>query len=204
MKTLDCKGLNCPKPVLQTKAHLEEHAGESFSVIVDNEASRENVLRFGRSQGCVVSVEAADAGSFVITIHPGDATAAKGNFRAEDYDCTIPAGSNMVYIISSDSMGRGSEELGWGLLQTYVSTIEQVDPLPSHIILYNGGVRLAATANKGLEALQNLEEKGVTVWSCGTCLEFFHLEEECKVGSITNMYDIMNTMATAGKVVSPF
>ncbi len=204
MKTLDCKGLNCPKPVLETKAYLEEHVGEPFSVIVDNEASRENVLRFGRSQGCVVSVETAAGGSFVISIHPGDVTAAKGNFRAEDYDCAISASSNLVYIISSDSMGRGSDELGWGLLQTYISVIEKVDPLPSHIILYNGGVKLAATDNKGLEALQDLEKKGVIVWSCGTCLEFFHLEEECKVGTITNMYDIMNTMATAGKVVSPF
>jgi selenium metabolism protein YedF len=204
MKILDCKGLNCPKPVLQTKAYLEEHAGESFSVIVDNEASRENVLRFGRSQGCSVSAETVDDGSFVIILHSGETTTAKGYFRAEDYDCAVPGGNNLVYIISSDSMGSGSDELGWGLLQTYVSTIAEVDPLPSHIILYNGGVKLAATANKGLEALQNLEKKGVAIWSCGTCLEFFHLEEERKVGTITNMYDIMNTMVTAGKVVSPF
>ncbi len=204
MKTLDCKGLNCPKPVLQTKAYLDEHTGEVFSVIVDNEASRENVLRFGRSQGCTVSVQTIADDSFEITIQPGETPSAKGSFRAEDYDCAIPVESNLVYIISSDSMGRGSEELGWGLLQTYVGTIEQVDPLPSHIILYNGGVKLAATDNKGLEALQNLEKKGVEIWSCGTCLEFFHLEEDRKVGSITNMYDIMNTMATAGKVVSPY
>jgi selenium metabolism protein YedF len=204
MKTLDCKGLNCPKPVLQTKAYLEEHTGEAFSVIVNNEASRENVLRFGRSQGCVVNVQTMADGSFEINFQPGDGTSAKGSFRAEDYDCVIPPESNLVYIISSDSMGRGSEELGWGLLQTYVSTIEQVNPLPSHIILYNAGVKLAATDNKGLEALQNLEKKGVEIWSCGTCLEFFHLEENRKVGTITNMYDIMNTMATAGKVVSPY
>ena len=204
MKTLDCKGLNCPKPVLQTKAYLEEHTGESFLVIVDNEASRENVLRFGRSQGCTVSVQTINDENFEITVHPGDATSAKEDFRPEEYECALPATSNLVYIISSDSMGRGSDELGWGLLQTYVCTIEEVDPLPSHVILYNGGVKLAATDNKGLEALQNLEKKGVAIWSCGTCLEFFHLEEERRVGTITNMYDIMNTMATAGKVVSPY
>ncbi len=204
MKTLDCKGLNCPKPVLQTKAYLEEHTGEPFLVIVDNEASRENVLRFGRSQGCAVSVQNSADDSFEIVIQPGSATSAKGDFRPEDYDCPISDESNLVYIISSDSMGRGSGELGWGLLQTYVSTIQEVTPLPSHVILYNGGVKLAATDNKGLEALQNLEKKGVAIWSCGTCLEFFHLEEDRRVGTITNMYDIMNTMATAGKVVSPY
>jgi len=70
--------------------------------------------------------------------------------------------------------------------------------------LYNGGVKLSTREGKALEALQALEERGVTIWICGTCLEFFKLEEDRRVGSITNMYDIMNTMATAGKVVSPY
>ncbi len=204
MKVVDCKGLNCPKPVLETKAFLEENVGESVVVIVDNEASRENVLRFARSRGCRVSVEEKDAGSHHITIEPGDATPEKASFRAEDYVCELPAGKNLVYVIPADGMGRGSDELGWGLLQTFVSTIPEVEPLPSHIIMYNGGVKLAATENKALETLQKLEKKGVKVWSCGTCLEFFHLEDHCQVGTITNMYDIMNTMACAGKVVSPY
>ena len=204
MKTIDCKGMNCPKPVLETKAYLEAHGDEPFVVVVDNEASRENVLRFGRSQGCSVRVANGAEGRFEITIEPGEAGGDRKAFRAEDYECQLPVGSNLVYIISSDSMGSGSTELGWGLLQTYVQTIEEIDPLPSHIILYNGGVKLAATDNKGLEVLQRLEKKGVAVWSCGTCLEYFHLEDDCQVGSITNMYDIMQTMAAAGKVVSPY
>lgn len=204
METLNCKGLNCPEPVLRTKTYLEQNRGESFSVVVDNEASRENVLRFAKSRGCEVRIVEGDGNSFVITIVPDNLSGSSDDFRKEDCFCGIPDGGNLIYVISSDSMGRGSEELGWALLQTYVTTIEQVVPLPSHILLYNGGVKLAATTGKGLEALQKLEEKGVVVWSCGTCLEFFHLEEERKVGSLTNMYDIMTTMATAAKVVSPY
>ncbi len=204
METLDCKGLNCPEPVLRTKTYLEQNKGESFSVVVDNDASRENVLRFAKSQACAVSVAQDGGNSFVITLIPGSTPTSSKSFRKEDYLCEVPEGGNLIYVISSDSMGRGSEELGWALLQTYVTTIEQVAPLPSHILLYNGGVKLAATSSKGLEALQKLEEKGVAVWSCGTCLEFFHLEKKRKVGSLTNMYDIMNTMATAAKVVSPY
>ena len=204
MKTLDCRGMNCPKPVLETKAYLEEHGAGPFVVIVDNEASRENVLRFGRSQGCSVSVADGGGGSFEITVEPGEDSGSTGSFRAADYECQLPVGDNLVYIVSSDSMGSGSAELGWGLLQTYVQTMEEVDPLPSHVILYNGGVKLAATDNKALEVLQRLEKKGVAVWSCGTCLEYFHLEDDCQVGTITNMYDIMQTMAAAGKVVSPY
>lgn len=204
MEILDCRGLNCPEPVLRTKSYLEKHPEDVFSIVVDNEASRENVRRFAGSQGCEAGVEQRDDGTFLITLTPGDSDTPKAHFHEADYSCDLPGTGNMVYVIPSDSMGRGSSELGWALLQTYVKTIAEISPLPSHILLYNGGVKLATEEGKALEALQALEKRGVTIWICGTCLEFFKLEEERKVGSITNMYDIMNTMTTAAKVVSPY
>ncbi len=204
METLDCTGLNCPEPVLRTKAHLEKNSGESFIVVIDNEASRENILRFGRSQGCEVNFVTGDDGRFAVTLIPGDSATNKEDFHAHDYRCDLPVTTNLIYVLPSDSMGRGSAELGWALLQTYVTTIAEVSPLPSHILLYNGGVKLAATESKALEALQKLEAEGVSIWICGTCLEFFKLEGSRRVGSITNMYDIMSTMASAAKIVSPF
>lgn len=195
--------MNCPEPVLQTKAHLDRGCKDSFIVLVDNEASRENVLRFGSSQGCEVSV-AAVADAFAITLVPGVRPTGEETFRQDAYNCELPVSDNLIYVLPSDSMGRGSSELGWALLQTYVTTIAEVSPLPSHILLYNGGVKLVATESKALEALQKLEEKGVTIWACGTCLEFFKLEDTRRVGSITNMYDILSTMASAAKVVSPY
>ncbi len=204
MEILDCKGMNCPEPVLQTKTYLEKTGKETFKVLVDNEASRENVLRFGRSQGCEVSAVGGQGESFVITLIPGDSSSAAKSFREEDYRCDLPGDNNLIYVISSDSMGRGSDELGWALLQTYVTTITEVSPLPSHILLYNGAVKLVTAEGKALEALQALEKKGVTIWVCGTCLEFFKIEDKRKAGTITNMFDIMNTMASAAKVVSPF
>ncbi len=204
METLDCKGMSCPKPVLKAKAHLEESGMESFRVLVDNEASRENVLRFGRSQGCQVSAVDGEDGDFLITLVPGDNNTENDPFQEEDYRCDLPNKNNLIYVISSNTMGSGSEDLGWALLQTYVTTISEILPLPSHILLYNGGVKLVTTEGKALEALQALEKKGVTIWVCGTCLEFFKLEEKRKAGSITNMYDIMNTMASTARIVSPF
>ncbi len=204
MEILDCTGLNCPEPVLRTKAYLEKELQQHFAVLVDNEASRENVLRFCRSQSCETTVEKQSDGNFCITVVPGDSHSSKENFKETDYSCELPGAANVIYVIPSDSMGRGSSELGWALLQTYVTTIAEVSPLPSHILLYNGGVKLTTSDGKALEALQALERKGVIIWICGTCLEFFKLEQERKVGSITNMYDIMNTMATASRVVSPY
>jgi len=204
METLDCTGLNCPEPVLRAKAQLEKALRKPFAVIVDNEASRENVLRFGRSQGCEVGFEKGESSTFHITLIPGEDSGKTETFDKDDYPCELPQNEKLVYVISSDTMGRGSDDLGWALLQTYVTTIAEVSPLPSHILLYNSGVKLVTTDGKALEALLELEKKNVTIWVCGTCLEFFKLEKDRKVGSITNMYDIMNTMASASRLVSPF
>jgi selenium metabolism protein YedF len=110
----------------------------------------------------------------------------------------------LVYVISSSSMGRGNDELGWALLQTYIQTIHKVRPLPTKILLYNGGVRLAAEESGALNALRQLQEQGVEILACGTCLDFFGLISKIKVGRISNMLEIMNTICGAAKTVSPF
>ncbi len=158
MEMLDCSGLNCPEPVLRTKAHLEKNLNEAFGVLVDNEASRENVLRFSKSRGCEARVTDSADKKFLIHVIPGEEVIDE-NFEKGEYVCELVSEVNFVYVIASDSMGRGSDELGWALLQTYVTTIAEISPLPSHILLYNGGVKLACTPGKALESLQLLEKK---------------------------------------------
>jgi selenium metabolism protein YedF len=209
MKQIDCKGLSCPEPVLRAKAALEQGA-EPFAILVDNEASRDNVLRFGQSRNCRVELTTLTDGSFRLSFLAESREGAEDSvsFDEADYSCAIPDGAppgdNLVYVIASDSMGRGSDELGWALLQTYIVTIKEISPQPSRILFYNGGVKLVATAGKALEALQALEKKGVKILSCGTCLEFFKLEKRLQVGTITNMFEIMDSMAGADRLVSPF
>ncbi|MDO9041240.1 MAG: sulfurtransferase-like selenium metabolism protein YedF [Desulfocapsaceae bacterium] len=209
MNLIDCRGLSCPEPVLRAKAALEQGEGP-FEILVDNEASKDNVLRFGQSRNCRVdSVTLAD-GSFRLSFLAENREGAgpSVSFDEADYQCAIPGGAptgcNLVYVIASDCMGRGSDELGWALLQTYIATIKDVSPQPSRILFYNGGVKLVATAGKALEALQALEKKGVKILSCGTCLDFFKLAKNLQVGTTTNMYEIMDSMANADRVVSPF
>ncbi|MCW5198698.1 sulfurtransferase-like selenium metabolism protein YedF [Desulfobulbus sp. F4] len=114
------------------------------------------------------------------------------------------AEGGLVYVISSASMGRGNDELGWALLQTYVQTIHKVKPLPTKILLYNGGVRLVAEESGALNALRMLQEQGVEILACGTCLDFFSMTSKIKVGRISNMLEIMNAVSSAAKAVSPF
>lgn len=200
--TLDCIGLPCPQPVLRVKDALAQGASR-IEVVVDNDASRNNILRFVRNQGHEAVSSERPGGCYAITITVTlDAPAQP--FDASDYQCDLPTSPRVVYVIASDSMGRGSEELGWALLQTYIQTIKDVSPFPEKIILYNSGVKLVATASGALDALKHLQEQGVEILACGTCLDFFKLKSAIKVGQISNMYDIMHAMTSADKLVSPF
>ncbi len=199
--TLDCRGLACPQPVIQTKEALEQGA-ERIKVLVDNEASKDNITRFARSRSCAVEVHTLEQGCFQLILSAGGSSTAQ-SFDPADYTCPVSPGKGLVYVISSDSMGRGSDELGWALLQTYLRTIAEVKPLPAKILFYNGGVKLVTEGSGALDALQQLQADGVEILVCGTCLDFFQLKSAIQVGHISNMYEIMTAMSEADKVVSP-
>ncbi|WP_200799656.1 sulfurtransferase TusA family protein [Olsenella urininfantis] len=67
MMTVDARGLSCPEPVVLTRDAL--HASpEGCEVLVDSPAPRENVLRFAASQGCQVSSEELEDGSWRLVL----------------------------------------------------------------------------------------------------------------------------------------
>jgi len=52
--TIDARGLSCPQPVLMTMDEIKKGKDKEIEVLVDSEASRENVARAAVSQGCSV------------------------------------------------------------------------------------------------------------------------------------------------------
>lgn len=56
MKVVDCRGLACPQPVMETKKVLDNMKSGYIEVIVDNVAAKENVSRFAKGQGCQVEI----------------------------------------------------------------------------------------------------------------------------------------------------
>jgi selenium metabolism protein YedF len=204
---LDCRGQSCPQPVLAVKDALE--AGNRLvEVVVDNEAAKKNVTRFAQDRNCTVTGSGPENGCWTLTLKAGRVCRRK-QAAPEHYSCASAASTasigsgGLVYVISSSSMGQGSDDLGWALLQTYVQTIHKITPLPEKILLYNEGVRLVAEESGALKALEQLQEQGVEVLACGTCLNFYELTFALKVGRITDMYEIMSTVNNAAKVVSP-
>ena len=201
-KTLNCIGLPCPQPVLRTKESLEQGV-KRLEVLVDNEASRNNVMRFAQSQGHRAEVVEQQQGRFIITITAAAAPTTQ-SFDLDEYRCELPEKIRLVYVISSDTMGSGNDELGWALLQTYIQTIKDIQPLPEKIILYNSGVKQVTTESGALDALKKLQEQGVEILVCGTCLDFYQLKSALQVGQISNMYEIMHAIISADKIASPY
>jgi selenium metabolism protein YedF len=109
--------------------------------------------------------------------------------------------TNSVVFIESDSIGRGSEELGRILMRSFLHTLAEAEFTPAKIILVNGGVKLACEESEVLGDLSALSRQGVEVLCCGTCLDYFGLKSELQVGRISNMYEILSSLAQAGKVL---
>lgn len=193
MRTIDCRGLACPGPVIRAKMALEESGeGESFALEVDSEAARENVARFANSRGAAVSQEAAGDGASRLVI-----TAGRARRPAEALE-----GSPVVFI-AGDTLGRGDDKLGRILMEGFVRTLPDQPQVPDKLLLMNSGVKLAVEGSAVLDSLRTLADRGCEVLACGTCLDFFGLKEKLAAGAVSNMFEIQGAMLAAGKVVRP-
>lgn len=200
-RILDCKGLACPQPVIRSKDALAAMGpGEALRVIVDNEAARDNVRRFAESQGHQVQMEAAGE-DYHLHITRGEGETASGS--EPEIVCGAPQGKAIAVYITASTMGRGDEELGAVLMTAYLDTLSHFARDVSHIILINSGVKLAVEGSPVLAHLQDLARSGIEVLACGTCLKHFGLIEKLQVGSVSNMYAILEILAKADKVLTP-
>jgi len=199
-KKIDCRGLACPQPVLETKKALEVPGTEEIFVVVDNPSSKENVKRFAESQGHQVIIS-EEKGAFELKIRKGKGKEKADSVGGKAENTQGVASSGIVLFIDADSLGRGSEELGKILMRSFLQTLEQSEVLPQKILLVNSGVKLACEGSEVLEDLQEFAARGVELLSCGTCLDYFGIKKKLMVGKVTNMYEIINSLAQAGKLI---
>ena len=201
MKIIDTKGFLCPKPLIMTKQAMKEMApGEEFMVITDNETAKDNLMTFLTDQ------QARPEGTINQGIFKVKAVMPLENV-AEPYPesyCKNPESSHeYVVVLKNDKMGLGDDDLGAILMKGYVNALREAGNAPSHIILYNAGVKLAIKGSGVEDSLKYLEKNGVKIIVCGTCADFFGLKQQVKAGIISNMYVIAETLAQAGHVVYP-
>ena len=88
-------------------------------------------------------------------------------------------------------------------MKGFIFAVSQLEELPKTMLFYNGGARLTAEGSDSLADLKEMEAQGVQIMTCGTCLDYYGLKEKLQVGSVTNMYSIVETMNGARKVIRP-
>jgi len=195
MKKIDAKGLACPQPVLKTKEALAGAAtGDRIKVVVDNKAARDNVIRFAQSGGHSAKVASESEGAFEIEITCAEAAC----------EACQPMGfaATPVVFVGADTMGRGDDNLGKILVGAMLGALPETQPQPSAVVFMNAGVKLAVEGSEVLEKIKKLEEMGMEILVCGTCLDFFNLKDKLAVGRVSNMFSIMETFLKAGSVVA--
>lgn len=200
MQIIDVKGKACPMPLIETKRALSEAAsGEPLHILLDNATSARNVATFLKDND--VEFEQTSTGNEIeIRIN------ANGKSLAEVDEKTwcAPENNNGSYVVlmAKDRIGEGSAELGEALAGAMINTLKVMEPLPQKIIFMNSGVHLVTNGSRVISDLKALQDKGVDMLVCGTCLDYFGKIDALAVGRISNMLDILQAMKDAGKVLN--
>ena len=203
-KMIDCRGMACPLPVVNAKKAAEElSAGDVLTVLVDNEIAVQNLTRFGEHKGFTVSAEKKSDKEYAVAMNiNGENTQQAAS--EETVACEMDSRQKgMLVVLSANTMGTGDPKLGTSLMKAFVFALTKQDRLPETILCYNTGAYLTCEDADTLEDLKLLESEGVTILTCGTCLDFYGLKEKLAVGGVTNMYDIVERMEKAATVVKP-
>lgn len=197
MKDIDARGLACPSPVLQVRTAIEAEQLNAVRVVVDNEAAQQNVRRFLESQGFEIALEKGTDGYHVIGKF--DATTATEPVASP----AAEAGQTKIMVmIATDRLGYGDDELGLKLMLNFIRTLKEMGPDLWRLVFVNNGVKLAIRDSEVIPDLKELEDNGLQILVCGTCLTHFDLLEHKQVGETTNMLDIVTAMQLADKVIN--
>jgi selenium metabolism protein YedF len=164
---------------------------------VDNEAAKQNVSRFMESQNLQVSVRQEEFGFLI--------TGKMGQSPVTEVAVTEKPGAvqkKIMVMVANDSMGHGDDKLGVKLMASFLKTLKEMGEELWRLVFVNNGVKLTIDGSDVLPVIQELENHGIHILVCGTCLTHFNLFDQKRVGETTNMLDIVTAMQLADKVIN--
>lgn len=106
-----------------------------------------------------------------------------------------------MYTFTRNGLGDAPEGLRQALAVKFLSLLAQEEQLPAAILFYTEGVKLVVEGSPVINWLEMLQGKGVELIICSTCLEYFGLKDQVRVGRMAGMPDIIAAMQNADKVV---
>jgi selenium metabolism protein YedF len=198
MKELNCRGQACPSPLLQLKEMFEKGPPAAVSMLVDNEAAKENVSRFLEHKNFLVTVEKFGIDFRVVGTSQEGACEIMETLEPE----ADPETKKIMVMVGTNRLGHGNDGLGAGLMINFLKTLKEMGPDLWRLIFVNNGVKLTVAGSEAVPILQELAAQGVWILVCGTCLNHFHLLNKKQVGETSNMLDIVTSMQLADSVIN--
>lgn len=211
-KIVDARGLACPLPVVNAKKAVGEFKENGvLTVLVDNEIAVQNLKKFAAQKGLEAAGEKKAEKEYEVTIQVSVAATASASVSVEEevedegeVSCSPDSRKKgLVVVLSANVMGGGDEKLGKTLMKAFIFALTKQDILPETILCYNSGAYLTCENSESLEDFKAMEAEGVNIMTCGTCLDFYGIKEKLAVGTVTNMYDIVETMEQAKSIIRP-
>ncbi|SHN63100.1 sulfurtransferase-like selenium metabolism protein YedF [Desulfovibrio litoralis] len=206
---LDCQNLNCPEPVIQCKKFCQNNKDIlCFTVLVNNAASKENVTRFLKTQNYDLKITIENTTWYIQACKKGQEQP-KSNQANTDILTENQAEKKhldfirekTVVLLSSEFFGSGDEILGSKLMLNFLNTLPELKDELWRIIMLNSAVKLSSKNHQAVGALKKLEDFGVEILVCGTCLEFYNILKDKQVGETTNMLDVVTSLQLADKLI---
>ncbi len=192
IKQLDMVGQPCPIPVVQARRALQAGDG-TVIVTVDNEVAVQNLRKMADGDGHAFAFEPLSGGHFRVILGAGNAV---------DIDRTESWPGPSALLIARSTFGDGDPALGAMLMKGFIFAQSELPSPPADILFVNGGAKLTTAGATTVPDLLALQAKGVRIWTCGTCANFYGITDALAVGQITDMLHIARILAGAEKVVT--
>ena len=186
MVKVNAMGKLCPEPVIMTKAEIEKGAPE-IEVLVDNDIAVSNVTRLLEGKG--FSVELSRNGN-------------ERKLTAKKTSDSAPLVSSkhnelLAILVAHDVLGGNDKELGEVLMKAFLGCISKLSHQPAVMAFMNEGVKLVLPESSACEYIKDLEKAGTKILVCGTCTTHFNITDKVAVGTISNMFEIMEMITGA-------
>lgn len=187
MIVVNAMGKLCPEPVIMTKAEIEKGA-EELQVLVDNDIAVSNVTRMLNSRGFNVELERS-GNERKLTAKKADSCELAPSVPDRDKLTAI--------LVAHDVLGGNDKDLGEVLMKAFLGCISKLSHQPAVIAFMNEGVKLVLPESSAVDYIKDLEKAGTKILVCGTCTNHFSITDKIAVGTISNMFEIMEMLTGA-------
>ncbi|HJV45226.1 MAG TPA: DsrE family protein [Bacillota bacterium] len=102
---------------------------------------------------------------------------------------------NKVILVTSDQFGKGDASLGETVLESFFTLLKQREELPQAVFFMNRGVFALTHDSLVSVHLKELQDKGVAVLACKTCVDYYNVEGKMIAGEISGMNHFLDLAA---------